>query len=789
MKTLRLTLPSSVINVINTLVALLVAVVALSSVELRGQLLQQSTTPDVERLEIQFEGVENVSREAVLAHIRLRVGQPYSQSLVDQSIRALYASGNFDFIEVRRQNLPSGNVAVYFIVVPKYRISSITFKGNENYSDSRLLDKIESQVGGPLDDVILNRDATKIYKYYQEKGYTNVRVGYDVVRDDKKGTGAVTFDIHEGERLKIDNILFRGNENISASKLRDQMKTTEYIPIWSWIAGTGRLEEDVFEDDLEKLRAYYRNQGFLDVEIPESEVVLEYPKPGNMDIVITVHEGRRYYVGNVTIEGNKLYSTEKLTSLLTIGPGSIFSPTEVDRNAERIKDFYGEGGYLDTYVRVERVPNIEKGVIDLRFIITESERFYVQTINLQGNTKTKNQVIVRELALAPGDVFDTVRMRASQGRLVNTRFFDDVILSPEATNVPNRRNLRISVKEGRTGNVTFGAGFSTVEQVVAFAELSQSNFDLFNYRSLFQGGGQKFRLRFALGTRSNQILLAFEEPWLFQRELALGFEIYRTETDYLSSDYNELRQGFEIYFRKRLFELVEGRLSYRLEEVEIRDVVASAPSVIKSEEGKRSVSKVGFSLLRDTRDNLVFPTRGTRLQSITEVAGGPFMGQTNYVRQEFRAGTWIKVFDTAEQVLSVQARTGTVIPYGGRTVPFFDKYFLGGPYSLRGFKFREVGPKDPATGEAIGGETMAMAQIEYTIKIVDPLRFAIFYDIGFVNSGDMNWSTTSYNDDVGFGFRVLIMGAPLNLDFGYPLRTDRYNDKGLQFNFSFGTVF
>lgn len=758
------------------------------SAELRGQPIQ-GTAPEVERLDIQFEGVENVSREAIMAHVRLRVGQPYSQSLVDQSIRALYASGNFEFIEVRRQSLPSGNVAMVFVVVPKFRINAITFSGNESYSDSRMERQIDSQVGSALDEVLLNRDATKIYQYYQGKGYTNVRVDYEIVRDDENGSGAVVFNIHEGERLKIDNILFRGNDNASASTLRGEMKTSEYVFLWSWIAGTGRLEEDVFQDDLEKLRAYYRDQGFLDVEIPESEVVLEYPKSGQMNIVITVNEGRRYYVGDIRVEGNKLYPTEQLLSLLTIGTGSVFSPSQVDNNVERLKEYYGEGGYLDTFVRVERLPNIEQGAIDLRFIITESEQFYVQTINLQGNTKTKSQVIVRELALAPGDVFDTVRMQASQGRLSNTRFFDDVILSPEATNIPNRRNLRISVKEGRTGNLTFGAGFSTVEQVVGFAELSQSNFDLFNYRSFFQGGGQKFRLRFSLGTRSNQILLAFEEPWLFQRELALGFEIYRTETNYLSSDYNELRQGFEVYFRKRLFELVEGRLSYRLEEVDIRDVTATAPAPIRAEAGKRSVSKVGFGLLRDTRDSFVFPTGGTRLQSITEVAGGPFMGQTDYVRQEFRGGVWFKLFDTAEQVLSVQGRTGTVIPYGGRTVPFFDKYFLGGPYTLRGFKFRDVGPKDPVTGEAVGGDTMAMAQIEYTIKIVDPLRFAVFYDVGFVNSSDMDWNTGTYNDNVGFGFRVLIMGAPLNLDFGYPITTDRFNDKGLQFNFSFGTVF
>ena len=292
-------------------------------------------------------------------------------------------------------------------------------------------------------------------------------------------------------------------------------------------------------------------------------------------------------------------------------------------------------------------------------------------------------MIVRELALSPGDVFDLVRMKASQARLSNTRYFENVNLTPEATNLPNRRNLRISLKEGRTGNLTFGAGFSSVESVVGFIELTQSNFDIFNYHSMFQGGGQKFRLRISGGTQTNQILLSFEEPWLYQREVALGFDIFRTESSYLSTEYNEVRMGFEVYLRKRLFELVEGRLSYSLQNVEIKDVSTDAAQTIQDEQGNRSVSQVGWEMLRDTRDNLVWPTRGSRLVSISQVAGGPLGGQTNYYRQEFRASKWFKTFDWASQTLMVNGRTGSIIGYGGKDIPFFDKYFLGGPYTLR----------------------------------------------------------------------------------------------------------
>ena len=193
---------------------------------------------------------------------------------------------------------------------------------------------------------------------------------------------------------------------------------------------------------------------------------------------------------------------------------------------------------------------------------------------------------------------------------------------------------------------------------------------------------------------------------------------------------------------------------------------------------------MGWEMLRDTRDNLMWPTRGSRLVSLSQVAGGPFLGQTDYYKQEFRAAKWFKTF--ASQTLMFSGRSGTIIGYGGEDVPFFDKYFLGGPYSLRGFQFREVGPKQD--GEPIGGDTMALGQVEYTFRIFEPLGFALFYDVGFVNASDLDWDTSGYNDDYGFGLRIILLGAPLNLDFGFPL-TATDNDEGMQFNFSFGTVF
>lgn len=777
--------PSS-IRFIFRLVAAAAWLIAVIPSTAPGQALGDA--PLVGKIDLQFERVRNISDEAVLANIRLREGSPYSQALLDQSIRTLYETGNYDYIETIRSPREGGVVDVVFILYPKYRVSEVRIEGNKEIRTSRLRREIETEAGMALDEVRVKRDADKLFRYYQENSFPNAVVEFSITRDDELGTGIVTYRIDEGDELKIANIEFVGNDSIDSSDLRDVMSTSEYFWLWSWATGSGKFEEDKFIDDLEKLRDFYRDHGFLDVEVPALDVRFEYPSENRMDVLIKIIEGRRYDVGEIRFQGNKLYTSEQLMQVLRVSPGATFSPSKVDQSVESLRDFYGQFGYLDTFVRAERIPNINTGAIDLVFTIEESEKFRVETINIAGNTKTRADVILRELALAPGDVFDTIRMKNSESRLRNTRYFESVTLSPEYTNIPNRRALRIQVEEGRTGNLTFGAGFSTVESVVLFAELTQSNFDIFNYRNMFQGGGQKFRLRLAIGNQSNQIMLSFEEPWVFQRELAFGFDIFRTESDYLSSDYNELRTGFEVYLRKRLFELVEGRLSYGIENIDIKDVQATAPVVIRQEAGNRLLSKVGFTLLRDTRDNLVFPTTGSRLQLTQEVAG-PFPGNTDFYRIEARAGHWWPTFDFASQVFEVSGRIGSVSPFNNQTVPFFERFYLGGPYSLRGFRFREVGPKDPATGEPIGGNSYAFFSLEYTFKVLEPLRLAAFYDWGFVNANDFNFDPSNYNDDWGVGARILVLGAPLRLDLGFPLRTDQYNDKGIRFNFSFGTVF
>ncbi len=779
---------------------------------------EQKAAPVIDQITYKFSGPRSASESAVSSHVRLRKGMPFDQKALDQSIRSLYNTGLYDFIEAKRKLLPSGKMDIEFEIIAKYKINSISFSGNETYSARRLKDEIESYAGSILNEVAVKRDADKIREFYVKKGYSMAKVNYTIERNDETGVGAIIFEIEEGGDIEIQNIRFTGDpqtekqygfwgklwksmfskedpNEINSIKLKSEMKTDTWIPVISHITDNGRFKEEEFQEDVEKLRKYYRNKGYLDVEIDENKIKFEFPdkdSKGDMDIVINIVPNRQYKVGNVSFKNNKIFPTEELMKFVEaygLTKGGIFSPAKVDDMIEKIKIYYGEYGYIDTIVRALRRPNVETGDIDLTIDIIESGKFYLESINIRGNSKTKSEVIIRELALAPGDVFDLARMKASENRLRETRFFDEVTLSPETTNIPNRRDLRVVVKEGRTGNLVFGAGFSTVESLVATVEVTQSNFDYANPDSYFQGAGQKFRVRGTIGLKSNQIIVSFEEPWVFNRELGYGVDLYRTDTGYYSDYYSEVRLGMTNFLRKRVYELIEARLAYKLELVDIYDIESDCPQFIRDEKGERSISQVSLSFLRDDRDSYMTPTRGTRFELVQDLAGGPLMGQTNLYRIEGRAGWWIPTFDFGNQVFSIVGRATTVMGYGGKEVPFFERCYLGGAYNMRGFKYRKVGPIDPATDEPMGGQTSGFIAMEYSIEVFNPVRFAVFYDIGFVNVNDWDFDPSDYNSDFGIGLRILLMGAPMRIDVGMPLKTGKYNDDGIQFNFSFGTVF
>ena len=774
-------------------------------------ILWSQVIPDgktISSISVQLEGPDTIGKSFILQNLQIETGIPYKSNAIDKSITNLMETGAIDDVKVFLDPdlTTDSEVALVFKVRTKSRIGKIIFEGNEKISNGKLEKSIEISVGELFDEAEIKADQGSLQEFYLEKGFWNSQIDAQIVRDEGKRSVTVVFNIIENEKRKISKIIFEGNKNIPEKKLLKAMDTAPWR-FWRFWSKRSRYQPVILEDDLDKLRTLYRDEGFLDVAIKQSGVKIIPEGKSSLNIVLELTEGKRSYFGEIIIVGNQVITTEELKSLTNRGDielktGDAYSPTLLSREVNRLRKKYGEKGYLDARVISIRKPNVVTGQIDLRFEITENNKFSVNSIQVRGNEKTKTIAIMRELALAPGETFDLLRMETSEARLRNTRFFEKVTLDDEPITSQDpelqssRRNLVVNVEEGRTGHVSFGVGFSSLEKAMMFAEFRQGNFDIMRWRSphRLQGDGQKFRLRLKLGARSNEARLALEEPWFMNRRVAAGFELFREKSDYYSSYYDEMRAGFEVYFRKRLFELVEGRLFYRLEDVEIDDVSTSVgvPSFIKEED--LLISKIGLSLTRDTRNSILFPSEGSIVTLRKEFAGGPFGGDADYGRFELQGAKFFPTFDPMDQVLSIVGKTGTLGRFDGKDadVPFFEKFFLGGPYNLRGWDYRDAGPQ--SLDEPNGGNSYSYLSAEYTFKVADPLRFAFFYDGGFLRTGDFKFlpgdnNNEGWHDNWGLGVRIMVMGMPLRLDLGFPI-TDPSNTGGSpQFHFSGGTRF
>ncbi len=770
-------------------------------------LLWSQVSPDgkkISGIEIQLVGPKTLGESFILQNLQVEKGIPYDATSIDKSIRNLISTGSVEDVRVFLDTDKSDEdeVALIFKVWTKSRIGKIVFEGNKKLSDRKLEKTISLKEGDLLDEATLKEDQNLVAEKYLEKGYWNSSIDVKVDRGDRQSAVNIQFNIVEGEKRTISKILFEGNGALEAKKLLKVMETAPWR-FWRFWSKRSKYRPEILEEDLEILRETYRNEGFLDVKIEQSSVKVNPVGKSDIELVIGVQEGKRSFFGKQTVIGNVSIGTDELMDKgekSKIETGEPYSPTLLSEERNRLRKKYGEKGYLDARVRAIRTPNLQTNQIDLRFEITENNKFTVNSIKVRGNEKTKTIAIIRELALAPGETFDLLRMETSEARLRNTRFFERVTLDDEpiASQDPElqntKRNLVVDVKEGRTGHVSFGVGFSTLEKAMMFAEFRQGNFDIMKWRSphRLQGDGQKFRLRLKLGSRSNEARLAIEEPWFLNRRVAAGFEVFREKSDYYSSYYDEMRAGFEVYFRKRLFELVEGRAFYSFEDVVINDVSTAAPSFIKEED--LTISKVGLTLSRDTRDSILFPKEGSILSFRKEFAGGIFGGDAEYGRLELQGARFIQTFDPMEQVLSISGRTGTLGRFNGEDadVPFFEKFFLGGPYNLRGWDYRDAGV-NPVIDEPEGGNSYSYASLEYTFKVADPLRLALFYDAGYLRQGDFKMTPGNghegWHDNWGFGVRIMVMGMPLRLDLGFPITDPSDTGGSPQFHFSGGSRF
>jgi outer membrane protein insertion porin family len=747
----------------------------------RAQAPQSAPGPPIIRsIEVEYTGPATISRERILAQMRTKVGQPYSNEVVQEDIKGLYKTGYIRNLRIFAQ--PQGDgVKVIVAVQTRAIVREIEITGAERVKPTRLRKEIKVKLNQAVDEQQLEEARQKIIEIYQARGFTNVSVEFRVEPiDEKRGTARVVFTVTEGVRGAVSQIRFEGNAHISQKVLRKQMKTRGRTLIHV-VDKSGRLDEIQLEQDLDKIREYYQNHGFIDVEV--KEVRKERTEKGPMIITIVISEGPQYHVRQLTISGYQAAKEERIRKLLKMKEGSVYSPKQLRDDAKAVADAYGSAGYVDLVITPEGTP-AGTGLIDVHYNIEEGVRSFVNRINIEGNTRTKDKVIRREVLVAPGDVFNTVRVDTTKKRLENLGYFAKVETYPEDTDIPGRKDLTILVQEKRTGSLSFGGGFSTVDKLVGFAELTQGNFDLFNWPS-FTGGGQKFRLRLQYGTERKDFILTITEPYFLDRRLALTGQAFYTEANYLSAEYDQRNYGFMFEMRKPINAYMYGTLGYTLQDVDIFNVSTTAAEFIQSQSGSFTESKVFGSLVFDSRDNPLLSRRGRRITFSPFISGGFLGGDTQIYGLDLEGSQYFHLpWDT---ILVINGEIATVSQWGnGSEVPIFERLFLGGSNNLRGFPFREVGPQQ--NGEPIGGQSMARSTIEWTFPIIEKARGAIFYDTGFVNTSAWSFGFNHMASDVGIGLRLDLPIGPLRLDYGYPVMRDGYNGGG-HFNFNVGYQF
>lgn len=799
----------------------------------------QIAGPPVKQVKIEHVGPANVSDELIRANIHVKPGDPYQPATVDDDIRGLYATGLFYNIRIRADRADDGLTLTY-VVQAMPRLTDITITGNKKFSADKIKKKLTSKIGEALNEQKLFSDSQAIQELYQKAGYPGTTVAVTPSIIEESGRGSVTFEVKETRKVRIAKVEFVGASAFSEKKLRKVVKTRKRW-MFSWLTGSGTFKEDQYQEDRERLAQHYRDKGYIDFEI--KDVQFEHPESNRMIIRLVIFEGQPYKVGSITFEGTTMlptnavspafkpgelpqvtserrdwYEKRELNRSFTMKQGDTFTGKGLAKNVETIENFYGAKGHIDVEqgagLQVSRVANTEQGTMDLKFDVKEGQMSYVEKIEIRGNTKTKDKVIRRELTISPGEPFNMVAVKRSRQRLEGLQFFEKVDVRPDPTEVPNRKDLIIGVEEKNTGNLSVGAGFSSVDSLVGFVEVSQGNFDLFNPPT-FTGAGQKMRLRLQLGSERQDYVLSFVEPWFLDRKLAFGVDLYYRDLNYqsLGNLYDESRIGMRLSLTRALWsDYVIGSVSYTIEQVGIdlnpglhgnifvpdpdipggSDIFipANVPQALLDEEGESLVSRIGLSLAYDTRNSTLLPDAGQRTELSVDFAGGPLGGEKSYYRAELKSAWYFRGFGKGH-VLELAGRTGVADGLNGDDVPFYDRYYLGGLYSLRGFRYRAISPREPGFDEPVGGNTYWFGTAEYSIPIIQKegaggVRFAMFYDIGSVMADAYDYSFRNYSDNWGFGLRLNLPIGPLRLDYGIPINYDEFSSGSGRFQFGVG---
>lgn len=722
--------------------------------------------------EVKVRGNDRIEAEAIKSTVKSKKGEILKPEVVSEDIRSIFKMGYFEKVDAEVSDSPAGKVLT-FVVQENPSVQEVRITGQKKIKEKDILAAIGTKAFTILQRNVVSDDVQKILKLYQQKGYFNADVvsKIDFPKDPRKAT--VIFNIKENKKVYIKKIEFSGNKNISARKLRGVMQT-KVKSILSLVTDRGILQKDVLDTDSDRLTAYYHDEGYMDAKVSSPEVAL---KDDGFHISITVDEGARYKVTGVRLAGDMLDGYEKkILPKLELKPKEYFSREKVRHDLDLISKSYMNEGYARSEVDPQIKRNPEEHTTDITFTVVKKDVIYIGQIFVTGNTKTRDYVIRRSIRIAEGDKFSAKKIEDSLTGLKKLDYFDDVEVSPTDTDKKDVMNLHVKVKEKQTGSISLGGGYASQDGLFTSGQIMQKN--------LF-GKGETLALKGYLGQSAQRYILSFTEPWLFGRPLAGGVDLYNWVRAY--PDYTKDSYGFRFRFAYPFGQYSRVNFYYNFEDAKLMDLTPAAlftfgPSVTDFQ----IKSSIGGGFERDTTDHPFLPTKGWYTGAGFELTDKIMGSDSDFFKHEYHVGVYQPLF--WKLIGHVRAQVGWLNDYDGpNKVPVWERYFLGGIDSLRGFQFGQVGPVDPATGVVTGGFKFAVANFELLFPIMEKLgvRGVVFFDVG---DAPVEGLLSDLRTDFGGGIRWNSPFGPLRIEIGYnPDR--RAGEDSYQWQFSAGAFF
>ncbi len=725
----------------------------------------QQTPPPITIKELAVEGVKRVQEAVVLGRVKSAVGSPFSPTLLSEDIRSIFGLGFFDDVQLRVEDF-EGGVKITFVVTERPFVRDVDFVGNKKLSTTELQEKIDLKLGGVYNPVDVQRALEKLKDFYEDEGYFEVQITPTV---EKFGDGDVriAFSIVEGRQIKIDKIVFQGNSGLTAKQLKDALVTRER----QFFILRGKVQRQRLEQDVDQILALYSDHGYIQARVDATDVTVDR-NSALVTITFTVVEGPQFRVGDVRLKGVTLLPEKELLRQVKLKTGDAYSLSAVRDGRRGIESLYSTIGRASADVLPRTDQAQAANVLHVTFEVTEGPEVYVERINITGNTRSQEKILRRELPLNEGDLYTLQKRERARQKLVNLGYFEKVDISTQPGSDKTRIIVNVDVTERPTGIFSLGGGYSSVDSFVGTIDLAQRN---------FLGRGWEAAIRIRAGANSRQGVISFTEPWLFNRPLSAGFDVYQTERDFTEYKYKSLGAGLRL--GHPFAEYWRWNLGYRASQDRVSDLADSVSLEVRDQEGTRVTSAVSGSLGRDSRDVVVAPTKGGQVNLQVEFAG--LGGDSRFVKTGAFTTRYQPIW--LNHILAGRVEAGYGFGWADEPLPIFERYYLGGPNSIRGFKFRQVSPRDEA-GIRVGGTSEVLGNTEYIVPLPFGIRLAAFFDIGNVYGFGTEFDVTDLRKAAGGGVRWQSPFGPIRLDYGFNLDRRSGEDPGA-FHFSVGTPF